>query len=84
MDLIELLQMTVEEFREHFRGTALWRTKRQGLLRNACIVLGNQRDRRAIPALEKAKQNGDEVVREAAEWALVKLQEAKAGTDRPS
>jgi epoxyqueuosine reductase len=84
LDLIALLQMPVEEFRQHFRSTALWRTKRQGLLRNACIVLGNQRDQRAIPALEKTRQDGDEVVREAAEWALVKLQEAKTGTDRLS
>jgi epoxyqueuosine reductase len=81
LDLITLLQMPIEEFRQHFRGTALWRTKRQGLLRNACIVLGNQRDQRAIPALEQLKGEGDEVIREAAEWALIKLSETLTGTD---
>lgn len=70
MDLIALLQMSAEVFRKHFRHTALWRTKRQGLLRNACIVLGNQRDKRAIPALQTIIQEDDVVIQEAAQWAL--------------
>lgn len=78
MDLIALLEMSVQEFREHFRDTALWRTKRQGLLRNACIVLGNQGDQRAIPALEHIRQENDDVVREAASWALGQIRFANA------
>lgn len=73
MDLLGLLNMSVDEFRRHFKGTALWRTKRQGLLRNACIVLGNQQDKRAIPVLEKMVAEGDEVLQEAAQWALHQL-----------
>lgn len=78
MDLLALLNMSVEEFRRHFKGTALWRTKRQGLLRNACIVLGNQQDKRAIPVLEKMVAEWDEAVREAAQWALNQLKTSPA------
>src|SRR5262249_55503180 len=41
LDLIEVLGLSEEEFRRRFRGTALLRTKRRGLLRNAALVLGN-------------------------------------------
>ncbi|MCH8924085.1 MAG: tRNA epoxyqueuosine(34) reductase QueG, partial [Planctomycetes bacterium] len=41
MDLIELFSLDDAAFRQRFRHTPLWRTKRRGLLRNAAIVLGN-------------------------------------------
>ena len=53
-DLIELLGLSEEEFRRRFRGTALMRSKRRGLLRNAAFVLGNIGDDRAMPALRRA------------------------------
>src|SRR5262249_33670741 len=37
VDLIELLGLPEEAFRQRFRGTALMRAKRRGLLRNAAI-----------------------------------------------
>jgi epoxyqueuosine reductase len=36
-----LAGMTEEEFREKFRGSAMKRTKWRGLVRNACVALGN-------------------------------------------
>ena len=51
LDLIELLGLSEEEFRRRFRGTALTRTKRRGLLRNAALALGNQGNPAALPAL---------------------------------
>ena len=39
LDLIEVLGLSEEEFRRRFRGTALLRTKRRGLLRNAALLL---------------------------------------------
>ena len=39
----ELLTMTDAEFRERFRGSALKRARREGLARNAAIVLANRR-----------------------------------------
>ena len=46
--------MSEAEFRDRFRHSPLWRTKRRGLLRNAAIVLGNQRSSEAAPELVRA------------------------------
>jgi epoxyqueuosine reductase len=70
LDPVELLGMSAEEFRRKFRGTALTRAKRRGLLRNAAIVLGNRGDPAALAALRRAREDEDEVVREAARWAI--------------
>src|SRR5205814_3028259 len=51
VDAAELLSLTEAEFRDRYRGTALVRTKRRGLLRNAALVLGNGGDPAALPAL---------------------------------
>ena len=84
-DPIALLALTEEEFRRRFRGTALWRTKRQGLVRNAAIVLGNTGDVRALPALERASRDSDPIVQDAARWAIGRIQEqscqARPGAD---
>ena len=60
-------------FRERFKRTSLWRTRRAGLLRNAAIVLGNVGDERALPALEQALADEEELVREAAAWAIERI-----------
>lgn len=70
LDLREILGMSEEEFRRRFRDTALWRAKRRGLVRNAAIVLGNLGDKAALPALEKALDDPEPLVREAAQWAI--------------
>lgn len=72
-DLLALVSLTPAEFRDRFKSTALWRAKRQGLIRNACLVLGNQQDHRGLPALERLATDQDEVIREAARWALDKI-----------
>jgi epoxyqueuosine reductase len=74
LDLIELLGLSEEEFRRRFRDTALWRSRRRGLLRNAAIVLGNRGDARALPALERALGDAEPLVREAAHWAIERIQ----------
>jgi epoxyqueuosine reductase len=53
------------------------RAKRRGLLRNAAIVLGNQGDPDALPALRRALADPDPVVREAVQWAIEKIQEPR-------
>lgn len=57
-------------FRRRFKGSALKRAKRSGLLRNAALVLGNRRRPAAAPALGRALDDPDPVVRDAAAWAL--------------
>jgi epoxyqueuosine reductase len=80
IDPTELLGLTEEEFRRRFRGTALMRTKRRGLLRNAAIVLGNHGDPAALPALRKALTDPDPVIREAAQWAIEQITAGHAAT----
>jgi epoxyqueuosine reductase len=75
LDPVELLGLSEEEFRRRFRGTALMRTKRRGLVRNAAIVLGNRGDPGTIPALERARTDPEPVVREAAQWAIERIRE---------
>ncbi len=42
VDLAALFSLDEAAFRRRFRHTPLWRPKRQGILRNAAIVLGNR------------------------------------------
>src|SRR5262249_45044408 len=73
VDPVELLGLSEEEFRDRFRGTALTRAKRRGLLRNAALVLGNRGDTVALPALRRALDDPEPLVREAAVWALERI-----------
>ena len=68
-----LLELDQQAFRARFRGSALTRTKRAGLLRNAAIVLANRGEGRAAGALSRALDDEDAVVRRAAARALEKL-----------
>jgi epoxyqueuosine reductase len=74
LDLIELLGMSPEEFRRRFRGTALTRARRRGLLRNAALVLGNAGSSAALPALRRALEDPEPLVREAAAWAIRRIE----------
>ncbi len=69
-DLLELIRMNDETFRERFRKSPIKRTKRRGMLRNAAVALGNSRDPRAVPALTEALHDTEPLVREHAAWAL--------------
>lgn len=74
VDLTDLLECTEAEFRQRFRGTALTRAKRRGLVRNAALILGNRGDRAALPALRRAAADDDALVREAAQWAIERIE----------
>jgi epoxyqueuosine reductase len=68
--------MSAEEFREKFRGSAVRRTKRSGLRRNAVIAMGNSGDRRFEPLLEKLRTDEDKVVADSADWAAKRISRA--------
>ena len=70
MDLLPLLRMTESEFMERFAGSPIRRAKYAGLLRNACVALGNIGDARAVPALVVALGHESSLVRGHAAWAL--------------
>ena len=70
LDLIELLAMSEEEFRDRFAGTSIMRAKRVGMQRNACVALGNLGDDKNVPALSSALREAEPLVRGHAAWAL--------------
>lgn len=73
VELTELFELSDEAFRARFRDTPLWRSKRRGILRNAALVLGNQRKANAIPALRQGLYDAEPLVREASAWALGRM-----------
>jgi epoxyqueuosine reductase len=78
VDLCALFDLDESAFRRRFRDTPLWRPKRRGLLRNAAIVLGNQRFPAALPALAKGLIDSEPLVRGACAWALGRIETNEA------
>ena len=74
--LADLLELDDAGFRRRFRGSAVTRAKRTGLLRSAAIALGNRPHPPSFAALAAAARDADPVVREAAAWALGRWIEA--------
>ncbi|MEJ2482992.1 MAG: tRNA epoxyqueuosine(34) reductase QueG [Gemmatimonadota bacterium] len=68
-----LLDLDETGYRERFRGTALTRPGRDGMLRNLCVGLGNAGDLRSEALLRRCAADGSELVREHARWALSRL-----------
>ncbi|HEX8360293.1 MAG TPA: tRNA epoxyqueuosine(34) reductase QueG, partial [Longimicrobium sp.] len=71
--LIEWMGMTQEEFSRRFKGSAVKRTKRRGLLRNVAVALGNWGSPEAVPALAVALNDEEPLVRGHAAWALGRI-----------
>ncbi|MFQ5613055.1 MAG: epoxyqueuosine reductase, partial [Anaerolineae bacterium] len=68
--LLDLIALDPAGFRARFRGTPLSRAKRRGLLRNVAVALGNWGSPEALPALERACQDPEPLIREHAAWAI--------------
>jgi len=75
-----LASLCEEEFREVFRSSAVKRTKWRGLVRNACVALGNSGVRpgsaaysQIIGLLDRLADSDDRVIAEHARWALAQL-----------
>jgi epoxyqueuosine reductase len=73
LDPAELLGLSEQAFRTRFAGTPFLRPGRAGMLRNAALVLGNTADVAALPVLERAREDADPLVREAAAWAIEQI-----------
>jgi epoxyqueuosine reductase len=77
--LAELLALDDDRFRRLYGRTAIRRTKRRGLARNAAIALGNSGNPAAIAPLSRALASDPEsLVRAHAAWALGRFAEADA------
>lgn len=68
--LADLVLLDEEGFREQFRGRPILRAKRDGLVRNACVALGNVGTPDDLPALAQALADRSPLVRGHAAWAL--------------
>ena len=80
-DLLKIANLSREKFQETFRGSPVKRTKWQGLVRNACIALGNApitpgtaSYREVETTLKRLCQSDDSVISESARWALLRIQ----------
>jgi epoxyqueuosine reductase len=76
-----LAAMNEDEYRTAFRLSPIKRTKWRGLVRNACIALGNsqvvrdtQRHRRITELLQRLAASSDAMISESALWALSRIQ----------
>jgi len=78
-ELSELFALDDAAFRERFRRTSLWRSRRRGLVRNAAIVLGNRPHEAELPALIRGLDDPEPLVRGASAWALGRYADGAAG-----
>ncbi len=77
--LPDLLRLDEEQFRRRFAASALRRAKRDGLLRNVAVALGNSRNPAAVPPLtETLRCETSALVRGHAAWALGAIGERSA------
>lgn len=72
--LPELLALDEAGFEARFRRTSLWRTRREGLARNAAIALGNSGNPQAVDYLAcSLHEDPSPIVRGHAAWALGRI-----------
>ena len=83
--LVELMRMTREDWDDFSRGSAIRRAGYAGFKRNVAVAMGNwlaalERDppEEAVAVLREALEDGEELVREHAVWAL---EEARIGRE---
>lgn len=70
LDLAETAALSPEEFEARFRGTPLHRTGWAAVVRNALLAMGNSRDARHRPVLERYAAHPDPTLSEQARWSL--------------
>ncbi len=71
--LVDVLQMDEAIFRDRFRKTPLWRTKRRGMIRNAILTSVAQKRLELLPQIRALAMDSDPLVRDSASWALSQL-----------
>lgn len=83
-----LVSISEQEFRELFAGSPIKRTKWKGLMRNACIALGNSKvargsaaGERVLEVLARLRVCGEAKVAESAQWAISRIQGNESGPE---
>src|SRR5579862_1073950 len=79
-ELEALASLTQEEFSTIFRGSAAKRAKWRGMVRNACVALGNSgvernsvAHKRVVALLKRLAGGDDAIIAEHARWAIARL-----------
>ena len=78
MDLIDMLQMSNEEFLAATLTSPIRRARYAGFLRNVAVALGNSGDLRALDVLIETLEHPEPLVRAHVAWALGNLGSVKA------
>ncbi len=76
--LPDLLAMDEAAWDEFSRGSAIRRARRAGFLRNVAVALGNWGAPEAVPALVRALEDPEPLVRGHAAWALGRIGTAES------
>lgn len=71
-----IAEMDSKEFKRWFKGSPLERTGRKRLHRNVAIAMGNSGQASFLPQLQIWSDGEDEVLAEAAQWAIKRIQSA--------
>jgi epoxyqueuosine reductase len=86
-----LASLSQQEFSAVFRGSAIKRATWRGLIRNACVALGNSgitQDRENYPSvvrlLDRLASSDDPLIAGHARWALTRLSPTGAAPQPPS
>lgn len=73
-NLAALFSISPNEFKTQFAHSPILRSRRSGILRNAAIVLGNQKSFESVKTLGNVLLNeSDPLIREHAAWALTQI-----------
>ncbi len=75
LSIEELLQLNESSFRERFRHTPMWRTKRRGMIRNGMLIAVSKRLVNLLPNIIALQSDEEPVIREVAVWAASRLSE---------
>ncbi len=74
LNLNDILRISEEQFRERFRKTPFWRSRRRGMIRNALLCVGNTKLKSANePACQLLHNDPDPIIRSAAAWAIAQI-----------
>jgi epoxyqueuosine reductase len=73
------LLLDPEAFNQRFKKSPIKRTKRRGYIRNIAIAIGNNKNKKDIPLLEKAMQDDESLIQTHAKWAIEKINDTPSG-----
>jgi epoxyqueuosine reductase len=86
-----LASLKENDFRQMFRDSAIKRTKWKGLVRNACLALGNAKvtsssatKERVLRLLSRLALSDDPTISESAQWAISRIQKNSVNTSADS